>query len=115
MREPEHELAERLAHAGHAELISAAAAYNSAFAPETCAPARWPWNSRFWKPGDRVRNLECAGALYLAAGEAAAKAGEHSVAERCREAWAPLIADDLERALHSRRANQTLQVSQAFQ
>lgn len=33
---------------------------------EPPAPAQWPWNSSWWKPGNRRRNLIKAGALFLA-------------------------------------------------
>lgn len=29
-------------------------------------PVDWPWATRWWKPKDRVRNLERAGALIIA-------------------------------------------------
>ncbi|WP_193339796.1 hypothetical protein [Ruegeria sp. TM1040] len=30
------------------------------------APKGWPWERDWWKPRDRLRNLERAGALFLA-------------------------------------------------
>lgn len=30
------------------------------------APTLWPWESRWWKPGDRIRELSKAGALIAA-------------------------------------------------
>lgn len=30
------------------------------------APMGWPWEPEFWKPKDRQRNLERAGALFMA-------------------------------------------------
>ena len=29
-------------------------------------PLMWPWDSEWWKPGDRIRELEKAGALIAA-------------------------------------------------
>ena len=29
-------------------------------------PAMWPWDASWWKPGDRIRELEKAGALIAA-------------------------------------------------
>lgn len=29
-------------------------------------PQGWPWDARYWKPGDRIRELEKAGALIAA-------------------------------------------------
>jgi hypothetical protein len=56
------------------ELSAAAASY--AIASSLCAtlaieqseapPATWPWNSSWWKPSTKIRNLEKAGALIIA-------------------------------------------------
>jgi len=34
--------------------------------PALPVPAVWPWAASWWKPKDRIRNLERAGALYQA-------------------------------------------------
>lgn len=48
------------------EMEMAARAYHSADGPEARAPEWWPWEAKWWKPKDRVRNLVRAGALYQA-------------------------------------------------
>lgn len=40
--------------------------YHKASAAEHSEPLFWPWNSRWWKPKDRKRNLVKAGALIAA-------------------------------------------------
>lgn len=47
------------------ELAFAAACYATADAGDP-PPAVWPWHLSWWKPADRRRNLEKAGALILA-------------------------------------------------
>lgn len=48
---------------------AAAAAYVLAEGPDAVMPHGWPWDSKWWKPKDRERNLVRAGALYLAAAD----------------------------------------------
>ncbi|MEI8659246.1 hypothetical protein [Vibrio sp. Hal054] len=48
----------------------------------TPLPDSWPWSAEWWKPKDRQRNLERAGALYLAAAEAADRAGQSTDKQR---------------------------------
>lgn len=54
----------------------AAACYVRAGEGRSGRPARWPWSARWWKPKDRVRNLERAGALYLAEADKARRNAE---------------------------------------
>jgi hypothetical protein len=44
--------------------------------PEDSVPLSWPWPADWWKPGDRIRELAKAGALYLAEAERLTRAGE---------------------------------------
>lgn len=55
-----------LEHHGDEVLVAAAECYETAD-EATEQPDTWPWESHWWKPKDKVRNLERAGALYLAA------------------------------------------------
>lgn len=57
-------------HSPH-ELKRAAMCYTVAEGPNDPMPPEWPWEARWWKPKDKVRNLKRAGALYLAAADAA--------------------------------------------
>jgi hypothetical protein len=69
---------------GHtvADLVSAAACYGSCMDVSEAAPRRWPWGADDWKPKDRLRNLERAGALYLAAAERAERHEESGARQR---------------------------------
>lgn len=61
---PEHD-----AQHSHGELASAAACYAEAagcFWPKALPITAWPWDMAWWKPGDKERMLEKAGALILA-------------------------------------------------
>lgn len=49
------------------ELLDAAASYAVCIDKHASVPASWPWELSAWKPKERLRNLERAGALYLAA------------------------------------------------
>ena len=40
--------------------------YKETQGPGAPEPSDWPWASEWWKPRDRRRNLERAGALFLA-------------------------------------------------
>jgi hypothetical protein len=51
------------------ELSTAAACYLICHDADTVMPHSWPWGRLAWKPKDRIRNLERAGALYLAAAD----------------------------------------------
>lgn len=62
---PAHDDAQR-----DARMVSAAMCYALAFTPRspsgTGLAIRWPWDQRWWKPSDRIRNLAKAGALIAA-------------------------------------------------
>jgi hypothetical protein len=64
------------------ELVAAAACYGNCHDASSPMPHRWPWESAAWKPKDRLRNLERAGALYLAAAERARRNGEDDLIHR---------------------------------
>lgn len=66
-------------------LENAAYCYRDAEGPGTLMPNEWPWCSEGWKPKDRKRNLECAGALYLAASAAAERARDYEGRNRLNE------------------------------
>jgi hypothetical protein len=36
------------------------------FFGDSGVPREWPWDSKWWKPGERIRELEKAGALIAA-------------------------------------------------
>lgn len=44
--------------------------------PRDSVPISWPFPAEWWKPGDRIRELAKAGALYLAEAERLKRAGE---------------------------------------
>jgi hypothetical protein len=52
------------------ELTSAARCYSIVYTPKSPPPfggyAWWPWEQRWWKPGNRIENLVKAGALIAA-------------------------------------------------
>jgi len=48
------------------ELAEAGASYALASHKPARAPIEWPWESGWWKPKDRRRNLVRAGALIIA-------------------------------------------------
>ena len=49
------------------ELASAAECYVRTGGTICACPGSWPWSSEWWKPsGDKNRDLEKAGALFLA-------------------------------------------------
>lgn len=60
---------------GPSTLEKAARCYHHATASNSPLPQSWPFGPQWWKPKDRVRNLERAGALYQAAAGAAERAG----------------------------------------
>ena len=81
-----------------ADLVSAAACYFNCYESDNSpTPRRWPWEPRSWKPKDRIRNLERAGALYLAAADLAEKRGQHAKAKLHRQAAEGMgtLIDDL--------------------
>lgn len=51
---------------GDGALACAAGCYLRADNELTWQPAIWPWNPKWWKPKDRIRNLVIAGALIAA-------------------------------------------------
>ena len=57
-------------------LLLAALCYRDAEGEGSIQPTLWPWDSGWWKPKSRQRNLERAGALYQAAADTAARAKE---------------------------------------
>lgn len=59
---------------GSTDLACAAACYMLAFDDSAEIPQMWPLDVKWWKPKDRQRNLVRAGALYLAAADAAERA-----------------------------------------
>lgn len=66
-------------------LEMAAQSYRDATNHGSTAPSEWPWDKKWWKPGARLRNLARAGALYLAAADAAERAGENDLRNRLRD------------------------------
>lgn len=62
---------------GFNEIEWAAYCYRDASNAESALPDYWPWAPNVWKPKDRKRNLERAGALYQAAAETAHRAGTY--------------------------------------
>lgn len=64
---------------GFKTLEQAALCYRDAAGPESVRPSTWPWDADWWKPKSRQRNLERAGALYLAASEVADRAQNYPV------------------------------------
>lgn len=47
-------------------------------------PAWWPWEPRWWKPSDPIRNLVKAGALIAAEIDRAMRCGVDEPVRRCR-------------------------------
>lgn len=80
------------------DLKRAAECYAIADGPEAMIPAGWPWGAKWWKPKDRQRNLERAGALYLAAADRATAEGSHVYAKALRDS-ALLCAHAINRAV----------------
>ncbi|WP_181422148.1 hypothetical protein [Halomonas sp. LBP4] len=58
-------------------LMLAALCYRDAEGEECTQPSLWPWDTEWWKPKSRQRNLERAGALYQAAADAAERAQDY--------------------------------------
>lgn len=56
----------------------AAISYRDANDEQAAQPIYWPWDNSWWKPKSRQRNLERAGALYLAAADVSERAGDYS-------------------------------------
>lgn len=52
--------------------------FRYALHPSSSVPTTWPWGREWWKPsGHVIRNLEKAGALYLAESERLARDGDY--------------------------------------
>lgn len=66
-------------------LESAAISYRDAQGSDSPIPKEWPWASDWWKPKTRQRNLERAGALYLAAAQTAERAGSYEERDRLND------------------------------
>ena len=58
------------------DLSDAAWCYERAESKDAPIPMDWPWEERWWKPKDRIRNLERAGALYMAEADKARRKAE---------------------------------------
>ncbi len=69
---------------GSTTLERAAQCYAQASDEQASQPGLWPWDKAWWKPKARLRNLERAGALYLAAAEAAERANDLNNRDRLR-------------------------------
>ena len=83
--EKEDWTAEHDAHPHPEDLKRAAECYVIADGPDAMIPAGWPWAAKWWKPKDRQRNLERAGALYLAAADLAVSMGKHVMAKGLKD------------------------------
>ena len=59
-------------------LEAAALCYRDASGADSECPTNWPWSLDWWKPKSRQRNLERAGALFVAASEVAERAGDYA-------------------------------------
>lgn len=70
---------------GASVLENAAYSYRDAEGPDSPMPNEWPWSAEQWKPKDRLRNLERAGALYLAASATAERAKDYEERDRLNE------------------------------
>lgn len=55
----------------------AAFCYRAATGSESPMPGQWPFDAKQWKPKTRDRNLERAGALYLAAADVSERARDY--------------------------------------
>ncbi len=76
------------------DFLDAAASYAMCVGPQGAMPESWPWELSAWKPKDRLRNLERAGALYLAAADRAERHGANStVYHGAADGMAQLIDD----------------------
>lgn len=70
---------------GAVTLEMAALCYRDAADANSPLPSQWPWSSEWWKPKSRQRNLERAGALYMAAAEVAERARDFKNRDNLRE------------------------------
>lgn len=70
---------------GSTTLENAAQCYVDADDERASQPKIWPWERAWWKPKNKIRNLERAGALYLAAAEAAERANDLDTRDRLRD------------------------------
>lgn len=67
---------------GDVRLAKAADCYFKCPGSDASMPETWPMDVEAWKPKDRMRNLERAGALFLAAAECAERSGSPTDAYR---------------------------------
>lgn len=70
---------------GSSVLENAAYCYRDAEGPDAPMPNEWPWSAQWWKPKDRKRNLERAGALYLAASATSERARDFEARDRLNQ------------------------------
>jgi len=70
---------------GSETLRAAAQSYRDAPDENTPIPSAWPFDEQWWKPYGRQRNLERAGALYLAAAEVADRGGDYAERDALNE------------------------------
>lgn len=83
------------------QLLAAARCYQDPDATPGTTHPEWPWDSTWWKPAGRIRNLVKAGALYLAEADRLDRAHAstekvllmHDLAMKCAE-----YIDDIEAA-----------------
>lgn len=82
---------------GHSvqELLSAAASYACCVDCRSSVPVTWPWESSSWKPKDRLRNLERAGALYLAVADREERLGGNGRTYRSASEGVAKLIDEL--------------------
>lgn len=77
------------------ELLAAAASYVTCVDCHSSVPVTWPWESSAWKPKNRLRNLERAGALYLAAADREERDGGNGRTYRSAASGVAEMIDDL--------------------
>lgn len=70
---------------GATVLENAAFSYRDAAGETSPLPDQWPWEATWWKPKSRMRNLERAGALYLAAADVAERNKDYGARDRLKE------------------------------
>jgi hypothetical protein len=66
-------------------LETAAYCYRNAVGEESAKPTQWTFSEEWWKPKSRQRNLERAGALYLAAADTAERAEDYQRRDGLRD------------------------------
>ncbi|MFJ3109928.1 hypothetical protein [Pseudomonas putida] len=67
---------------GAESLELAALSYRNAGDDSSPQPKSWPFDSDWWKPQHRQRNLERAGALYQAAADTAERSKDYALRDR---------------------------------